>query len=62
MQRISFELYPNLRISENYNCRIIYSILSENMRPSYWVELARAVYEEINNGADGIIITHARIR
>ncbi|MCZ7397721.1 MAG: Glu-tRNA(Gln) amidotransferase subunit GatD [Candidatus Methanoperedens sp.] len=49
---------PELEELANYNCRMIYSILSENMRPSYWVELARAVYEEIKNGADGIIITH----
>ncbi len=49
---------PELEDIANYNCRMIYSILSENMRPSYWVELARAVYEEIKNGADGIIITH----
>lgn len=28
------------------------------MRPSYWVELARAVYDEIKKGSDGIIITH----
>ncbi len=49
---------PELEEIANYNCRVIYSILSENMRPSYWVELARAVYEEIKNGADGIIITH----
>ncbi len=49
---------PELEEMANYNCRMIYSILSENMRPSYWVELARAVYEEIKNGADGVIITH----
>ncbi|MCE8428694.1 MAG: Glu-tRNA(Gln) amidotransferase subunit GatD [Candidatus Methanoperedens sp.] len=49
---------PELEEIANYNCRMIYSILSENMRPSYWVELARAVYEEIMNGAQGIIITH----
>lgn len=49
---------PELEEIANYNCRMIYSILSENMRPSYWVELSRAVYEEIKNGADGIIITH----
>jgi glutamyl-tRNA(Gln) amidotransferase subunit D len=49
---------PELEEIADYNCRMIYSILSENMRPSYWVELARAVYEEIKNGADGIIITH----
>lgn len=49
---------PELEEIANYNCHMIYSILSENMRPSYWVELARAVYEEIKNGAEGIIITH----
>ncbi|MCX9084916.1 MAG: Glu-tRNA(Gln) amidotransferase subunit GatD [Candidatus Methanoperedens sp.] len=49
---------PELEEIANFNCRMIYSILSENMRPSYWVELARAVYEEIKNGAEGIIITH----
>jgi glutamyl-tRNA(Gln) amidotransferase subunit D len=49
---------PVLEEIANYNCRMIYSILSENMRPSYWLELARAVHEEIENGADGIIITH----
>ncbi|MCZ7392287.1 MAG: Glu-tRNA(Gln) amidotransferase subunit GatD [Candidatus Methanoperedens sp.] len=49
---------PELEEIANYNCRMIYSILSENMRPSYWVELARAVYEEIKKGADGIIVTH----
>ncbi|MCZ7357088.1 MAG: Glu-tRNA(Gln) amidotransferase subunit GatD [Candidatus Methanoperedens sp.] len=49
---------PGLEEIANYNCRMIYSILSENMRPSYWIELARAVHEEIKNGAEGIIITH----
>jgi len=49
---------PELEEIADYNCRIIYNILSENMRPFYWVELARAVYEEIKNGADGIMITH----
>jgi glutamyl-tRNA(Gln) amidotransferase subunit D len=49
---------PELEKIANYNCRMIYSILSENMRPSYWIELARAVHEEIKNGAQGIIITH----
>ncbi|MCZ7360189.1 MAG: Glu-tRNA(Gln) amidotransferase subunit GatD [Candidatus Methanoperedens sp.] len=49
---------PELEDMANFNCRMIYSILSENMRPSYWVELARAVYDEIKNGAEGVIITH----
>ncbi len=49
---------PELSEIANYNCRMIYSILSENMRPAYWIELARAVHEEIKNGAKAVIITH----
>ncbi len=49
---------PELEEIANYNARIIYQILSENMRADYWMELARAVAEEIRNGAEGVIITH----
>ena len=42
----------------NYNARVIYQILSENMRAEYWMELARAVADEIRAGAEGVIITH----
>jgi glutamyl-tRNA(Gln) amidotransferase subunit D len=42
----------------NYNARVIYQILSENMRADYWMELARAVAEEVRAGAEGVIITH----
>ena len=38
--------------------RVVYSILSENMRAAYWKELATEVYNEIKNGAYGVIITH----
>jgi glutamyl-tRNA(Gln) amidotransferase subunit D len=49
---------PELEEIANYNAKVIYTILSENMRADYWVELARAVAEEIRNGAEGVIITH----
>lgn len=49
---------PELEEIANYNARVIYQILSENMRADYWMELARAVAEEIRNGAEGVIITH----
>ncbi|RJS72346.1 Glu-tRNA(Gln) amidotransferase GatDE subunit D [ANME-2 cluster archaeon] len=49
---------PELREIANYRSRVVRNILSENMRAEYWIELARAVAEEINNGADGVIITH----
>jgi len=49
---------PELEEIANYNARVIYQILSENMRADYWMELARAVAEEIRGGAQGVIITH----
>ena len=42
----------------NINAKAIFNILSENMTPQYWIETAEAVYDEINNGADGVIIAH----
>jgi len=49
---------PELRKIANYRSRVVYNILSENMRAEYWVELARAIAEEIENGVDGVIVTH----
>ncbi len=49
---------PELTKIANYNARVCYSILSENMQPEYWVKLAEEVYNEIKAGANGVIITH----
>ena len=49
---------PELEEIANYHARVIYQILSENMLAEYWMELARAVAQEIRAGAQGVIITH----
>ncbi len=49
---------PELREIADFKGRVISSILSENMDSESWQNLARAVVEEIEAGADGIIITH----
>ncbi|MCQ8903032.1 MAG: Glu-tRNA(Gln) amidotransferase subunit GatD [Methanothrix sp.] len=49
---------PELGEIARYRARVLYTILSENMRAEYWIELARAVAEEIRNGAAGVVITH----
>jgi len=41
-----------------YRDRQVASILSENMCPDLWQTLARAIYEEIQAGAAGVIVTH----
>ncbi|MDO5825789.1 MAG: Glu-tRNA(Gln) amidotransferase subunit GatD [Methanosphaera sp.] len=49
---------PELVDYANISAKAIFNILSENMNPDYWIETANSVYDEINNGADGVIIAH----
>ena len=49
---------PDLAGRANYRGRVVANILSENMTPDVWQDLARAVHEEIEAGADGIVIMH----
>ncbi len=49
---------PELEDIANYDGKVIYNILSENMKAEYWQELARAVASEIRKGSDGVIVTH----
>jgi len=49
---------PELAGRANYRGRVVANILSENMEPSIWRDLARAVAEEIRAGADGVVVMH----
>ncbi len=49
---------PELRDIANIEACVLFSIFSENMNVEHWQKLASVVEEEINNGADGIIIPH----
>jgi len=49
---------PELAKVGTYTTKSLYTILSENMTPGIWIELARAVYEEICRGVSGVIVTH----
>ncbi|MBN1677165.1 MAG: Glu-tRNA(Gln) amidotransferase subunit GatD [Candidatus Thermoplasmatota archaeon] len=49
---------PELLDLANVRAKVLYSILSENMKVSHWQSLARAVAEELNSGAVGVIIPH----
>ncbi|TKX71142.1 Glu-tRNA(Gln) amidotransferase subunit GatD [Halorubrum sp. SP9] len=49
---------PELAGRANYRGRVVANILSENMEPSIWRELAEAVAEEIEAGADGVVVMH----
>ncbi len=49
---------PDLAGRANYRGRVVANILSENMTPEVWQDLARAVHEEIEQGADGVVVMH----
>ena len=49
---------PELAEIANYRTVALATILSENMKPAIWQDLARAVYNEIKSGVNGVIITH----
>jgi glutamyl-tRNA(Gln) amidotransferase subunit D len=49
---------PALAEIANYRTIPLATILSENMTPAIWQELARAVHQEIRDGAKGVIVTH----
>jgi glutamyl-tRNA(Gln) amidotransferase subunit D len=49
---------PELMDLCNVRAKVLYSILSENMRVSHWQGLARAVAAELNSGAVGVIVPH----
>jgi len=49
---------PDLAGRANYRGRVVANILSENMDPGIWRELAEAVREEVEAGADGVVVMH----
>ena len=49
---------PGLAEIARFRTHVLASILSENMTPSLWQQLARAVHDAIADGATGVIVTH----
>ena len=49
---------PELAGRANYRGRVVTNILSENMDPEVWRDLAATVREEIEAGADGVVVMH----
>ncbi|MCU0860565.1 MAG: Glu-tRNA(Gln) amidotransferase subunit GatD, partial [Thermoplasmata archaeon] len=49
---------PELMGMCNIRAKVLYAILSENMKVSHWQGLARAVAAELNSGAVGVIVPH----
>ena len=54
----AFTANPELLDYANYNVKALYNILSEDMKPEYWVKAAEEVANDISNGSDGVVIAH----
>ena len=49
---------PDLAGRANYRGQVVANILSENMTPDVWQDLAHTVAAEIRAGADGVVVMH----
>lgn len=49
---------PGLASLAQFSAVQLCNILSENMTPAIWQHLARAIYHEIQAGAQGVLVTH----
>jgi len=52
------EMFPELQNLANINSRLVYNILSENIRFQHYNLIAKEIEKEIKNNPKGIIITH----
>lgn len=42
----------------NIRAKVLFSMLSENIKPKHWVKLANEIAKELNGGADGVVVPH----
>ncbi|MEM4699450.1 MAG: Glu-tRNA(Gln) amidotransferase subunit GatD [Candidatus Nezhaarchaeales archaeon] len=53
-----YNVVPELGEIANIDAEVLMSILSEDMRPPLWTEIARSVASKIESGVDGVVVTH----
>lgn len=42
----------------NIDSKLLFSMMSEDMTPQHWKEIAKAVYRELKGEASGVVVTH----
>ena len=53
-----YSVVPELSSTARIDAQILYSLFSENVTPKHWTEIAEKVAQEINKGAEGVVLTH----
>jgi len=52
------EMFPELKEITNIQSKLVFQMFSEDYEPEHWSILAEEIKKEIDNGVDGIIVTH----
>ncbi|MFH0861181.1 MAG: Glu-tRNA(Gln) amidotransferase subunit GatD [Candidatus Altiarchaeota archaeon] len=52
------ETMPELESLANLKTRSLMNVMSEDMNPSLWLQMASEIAKELNSGADGVVVTH----
>jgi glutamyl-tRNA(Gln) amidotransferase subunit D len=52
------ESMPELKSLANIQTESVMNVMSEDMNPGLWVQMAKAVERSLNGGADGVVVTH----
>lgn len=52
------DLMPELKDIANIKTKKVMSLMSEDMLPKEWINMAKVIESEIKTGVDGIVITH----
>ncbi len=53
-----YSIVPELADTARMEAQILFSLLSENITPKHWTEIAKSVAQQISNGVDGVVIAH----
>ncbi|MDT7873157.1 Glu-tRNA(Gln) amidotransferase subunit GatD [Stygiolobus sp. CP850M] len=49
---------PEINEIAKIDAKVLFSILSENMKPEYWIKIANEVKNALDKGAKGVVVAH----
>jgi glutamyl-tRNA(Gln) amidotransferase subunit D len=52
------QFVPEMKEVADVSAEVLFSILSEEMKPDYWVKIAEAVKKALDQGARGVVVAH----
>jgi glutamyl-tRNA(Gln) amidotransferase subunit D len=53
-----YSVVPELAEVARIDTQILFSLFSENLTPSHWTQIAKAIAEQVTGDVDGVVIAH----